>query len=85
MTFSIFLLIFLSLCAGLVGLLLFVWAVRSGQFEDIEGPKYRMLHDDEEEYPESDDAGAVGEDAPGNGATGETPDPGSQKGKKLLP
>jgi len=25
-----------------------MWAVRSGQYEDPEGPKYRMLEDDDE-------------------------------------
>ncbi len=27
--------------------LFFLWAVKSGQYDDPEGPKYRMLHDDE--------------------------------------
>ncbi len=27
----------------------FAWAVKSGQFQDIEGIKYRMLEDEEEE------------------------------------
>jgi len=45
---SILLLVFLSLCAGLAAWLLFLWATRSGQFEDMEGPKYRMLDDDED-------------------------------------
>lgn len=30
---------------------IFLWSYRSGQYEDIEGPKYRMLFDDEEEKP----------------------------------
>jgi cbb3-type cytochrome oxidase maturation protein len=46
---SIFILIFLSLCAGAAGWLLFIWAVKSGQYDDVEGPKYRMLDDDENE------------------------------------
>ena len=41
-------LVFLSLCLGLGFLLIFFWALRSGQFEDSEGPKYRMLFDDDE-------------------------------------
>ena len=40
-------LIFLSLALGLGAWLLFVWSVRSGQYDDPEGPKYRMLEDDE--------------------------------------
>ncbi|HUX42071.1 MAG TPA: cbb3-type cytochrome oxidase assembly protein CcoS [Rectinemataceae bacterium] len=43
---EIFLLIFLALCIGTGAWLLFIWAVRNGQYEDIEGPKYRMLDDD---------------------------------------
>ncbi len=45
---SIFLLIFLMLCAGFAGWLFFLWAVKSGQYDDIEGPKYRMLDDEED-------------------------------------
>jgi cbb3-type cytochrome oxidase maturation protein len=45
---SMFLLIILTLCAGFVGWLFFLWAVKSGQYDDIEGPKYRMLDDDED-------------------------------------
>jgi cbb3-type cytochrome oxidase maturation protein len=45
---SMFLLIILTLCAGFVGWLFFLWAVKSGQYDDIEGPKYRMLDDEED-------------------------------------
>lgn len=41
-------LIFISLVLGLLVWLFFVWSVRSGQYEDMEGPKYRMLDDDDE-------------------------------------
>lgn len=44
-------LIVLSLALGLAAWLFFVWTVRSGQYEDPEGPKYRMLDDDEGERP----------------------------------
>lgn len=33
---------------GLVGLAFLVWAIKTGQFEDMEGPKYRILFDDDE-------------------------------------
>ena len=46
---TMLLLIFLTLAAGFAGWLFFLWAVKSGQYDDIEGPKYRMLDDDEEE------------------------------------
>lgn len=40
-------LIALSLVLGVAAWLLFLWSVRSGQYDDPEGPKYRMLDDDE--------------------------------------
>ncbi len=48
MMWSMLLLIFLTLAAGFAGWMLFLWAVKSGQYDDIEGPKYRMLEDEEE-------------------------------------
>jgi cbb3-type cytochrome oxidase maturation protein len=44
-------LIVVSLLLGLGAWLFFVWSVKSGQYEDPEGPKYRMLDDDEDEPP----------------------------------
>jgi cbb3-type cytochrome oxidase maturation protein len=44
-------LILLSLCLGLGAWLLFIWSVKSGQYEDPEGPKYRMLEDDDDPPP----------------------------------
>lgn len=32
---------------GFLGLLAFVWALRSGQFEDLDGAAERILYDDE--------------------------------------
>jgi cbb3-type cytochrome oxidase maturation protein len=50
----IYLLIPLSLL--LVGLIvwLFVWAIRSGQFDDLEGPAHRILMDNDDivKHPE---------------------------------
>ena len=45
----IYVLIPLSLL--LVGLIVWalIWAVRSGQFEDLEGPAHRILMDDDDE------------------------------------
>jgi len=43
----------------LVGLIvmIFLWAVRSGQFDDMEGPAHSILHEDDEplENKKSDD------------------------------
>lgn len=36
----------IAFAAGVVGVL--VWAVRSGQFDDLEGPAHRILLDPEE-------------------------------------
>lgn len=45
---SILVLITLSLFMGTAAWLFFVWAVKKGSFDDVEGPKYRMLEDDDE-------------------------------------
>ncbi|HHE32872.1 MAG TPA: cbb3-type cytochrome oxidase assembly protein CcoS [Chlorobaculum parvum] len=45
---STFFLIAIGFVIGLGGWALFLWAVRSGQFDDPEAPKYRMLDDDDE-------------------------------------
>jgi len=42
-------LVFLSLVLGIGAWLFFLWAVKSGQYDDPEGPKYRMLEDDDDE------------------------------------
>jgi cbb3-type cytochrome oxidase maturation protein len=43
---SILMLIILSLFLGTGVWLFFIWAVKKGEFDDVEGPKYRMLDDD---------------------------------------
>ncbi|RMF79006.1 MAG: cbb3-type cytochrome oxidase assembly protein CcoS [Nitrospirae bacterium] len=57
-------LIGLSLCLGVGFLMIFLWALRTGQFDDPEGPKYRMLFDDDEsevfEEPEEEGERAGG-------------------------
>ena len=58
---SIGFLIVLSLALGLVAWLCFMWTVKSGQYDDPEGPKYRMLDDDEGETKRGDRGGAGGE------------------------
>jgi cbb3-type cytochrome oxidase maturation protein len=46
---ALFILIPVSLILGGIALGLFIWAGKKGQFDDIEGPKYRMLNDDDDE------------------------------------
>ena len=52
-------LIGLSLALGVAAWLFFMWTVKSGQYDDPEGPKYRMMDDDEGERPgRKEDGGA---------------------------
>jgi cbb3-type cytochrome oxidase maturation protein len=44
----IYALIPLSLLLALIALIAYVWAVKSGQFDDLDTPPLRMLYDDEE-------------------------------------
>lgn len=39
----------IALALGLTGLLAFVWAVRNGQYDDVEGASLRILSDDDVE------------------------------------
>jgi cbb3-type cytochrome oxidase maturation protein len=40
----------IALTLGLAGLVAFMWALRSGQFDDLDGAANRILFDDDE-YP----------------------------------
>lgn len=51
---SIIILIILSLCIGTAAWLFFILTVKRGDFDDIEGPKYRMLDDEEDQSPQGD-------------------------------
>jgi cbb3-type cytochrome oxidase maturation protein len=42
-------LVIISLLLGIAAWAVFIWSVRSGQYDDPEGPKYRMLDSDEDE------------------------------------
>ena len=37
-----------ALLLGLLGLLGFLWALKSGQFEDLDGAAHRILFDDDD-------------------------------------
>ena len=43
----LFLLIPVSILVLIVAIWAFIWAVKSGQFEDLEGPAYRIIMDDD--------------------------------------
>ncbi|MCP4330138.1 MAG: cbb3-type cytochrome oxidase assembly protein CcoS [Alphaproteobacteria bacterium] len=40
-----------ALLLGGIGLAAFLWALRSGQFDDLDGAAHRILFDDEDERP----------------------------------
>jgi len=42
-----FYLVPLSLALGLIGLGLFLWSLRSGQYEDLDGAAERILYEDD--------------------------------------
>ena len=60
----IYLLIPLSLL--LVGLIvwIFIWAIRSGQFDDMDSPSWRIIFDDREDRRGSDNADKPSSDDP---------------------
>jgi cbb3-type cytochrome oxidase maturation protein len=49
---STLILMVLSLFIGTGVWLVFIWAVKRGEFDDIEGPKHRMLQDDDVVAPD---------------------------------
>jgi len=44
----------IALFLGLMGLAGFMWALRSGQFDDLDGAAERILYDDEDEAEDDD-------------------------------
>ena len=44
----LYLLIPLALAIMAVALWFFIWTIRSGQYEDMDGPAYRILMDDDD-------------------------------------
>ena len=52
----IYLLIPLMIGLGLIGVVIFIWSVRSGQYDDMEGDANRILMDDDDPLlPDYDD------------------------------
>ncbi len=58
---TIFVLLPLALLIAAIAVGLFVWAARTGQFDDLDTPAIRILFDDEEprRSPSRDASGAV--------------------------
>lgn len=42
----------IALCLGVVGLAAFLWSLRSGQYEDLDGAAVRVLTDDDKPIAE---------------------------------
>ncbi len=51
----------IALLLGFLGLLGFLWALRSGQFDDLDGAAERILFDDDDEEPAEDNEARKGE------------------------
>ena len=49
---NLLLLIPLALFLGLLGLAAFLWSLKSGQFDDMEGAANRILFDDDDQEPQ---------------------------------
>lgn len=54
-----------ALALGLAGLAAFVWALRDGQFDDLEGAAWRALSDDQPAMPRKDGGDLSGSAPPG--------------------
>ncbi|HTN63946.1 MAG TPA: cbb3-type cytochrome oxidase assembly protein CcoS [Devosia sp.] len=47
-----FFLIPISIVLGALGLIVFLWTLRSGQYEDLDGAAERILYDEDEPKPD---------------------------------
>jgi cbb3-type cytochrome oxidase maturation protein len=56
----------LALILGLIGLGAFMWTLRSGQYDDLDGAAERVLLDDTDTPIRDDEASAVGAGKPEN-------------------
>jgi len=57
----LYLLIPIAMVFMLIAIGLFVWSVKSGQFDDMEGPAYRILMDDDDPRIPRSSAETLGE------------------------
>jgi cbb3-type cytochrome oxidase maturation protein len=60
---TLYFLIPLAAILVIIGVALFLWSVKSGQFEDLEGPGFRILMDDDKDMI-PDDAKSDGDEKP---------------------
>lgn len=61
---SIYLLIPISVILVFAIAVAFWWSVRSGQFDDLEGPGFRLLMDNDDRPPEKNGVDQQGEKSP---------------------
>lgn len=61
-----------ALTLGLIGLAAFLWALKSGQFDDLDGAAHRILFEDDDDLPTvaPPKPGASPSETPPNGASG---------------
>ncbi|CAA7619327.1 Cytochrome oxidase maturation protein cbb3-type [Magnetospirillum sp. LM-5] len=48
---NLLMLIPVALVLGLIGLVAFLWALKSGQFDDLDGAAHRILFEDDDAAP----------------------------------
>jgi cbb3-type cytochrome oxidase maturation protein len=77
---AVFVVLPLALIVVLAAVAAFGWAARRGQFDDLETPALRMLHDDEVRRPVSPPGERAEEGAGDEAPDGEPPSGGSPSG-----
>ena len=61
----------LALLLGFGGLIAFLWTLKNGQYDDLDGAAWRAIADDDEPLDEVADPAAPNQGAPGEGAPGQ--------------
>ena len=69
----LYLLIPLSLVLVALIIWIFLWAIRSGQYDDLEGPAHRILMDDDDIHEEQRPDDETGENNNKNSRSGSHP------------
>jgi len=57
-----------ALGLGLIGLIGFLWTMKSGQFDDMDGAAHRILMDDDKPIPDQDSTDKDPADGEGDGS-----------------
>lgn len=59
----VILLVPLAVLLVVLGVAAFLWALRRGQFDDLDSPQWRVVFDDQREHPGKPDKGKDSHDA----------------------